>query len=128
MSNEKSYSGSLQSGSLIGQDKPTRQVALEEAIKLTTGDRNAAYGEPYTNMKVLAGMVREYMGSRPMSSFTAADMAAVNILIKLSRISGNPTHRDSWVDAAAYAGIGLECANAVLNDQMKDSITKKEKY
>jgi hypothetical protein len=97
--------------------KPTRQVALEEAVKLTVGDRNVSYGEPYANMKVLAGMVREYMGNRSMNSFTAADMAAVNILIKLSRISVNPTHRDSWVDAAAYAGIGLECAEAITKDK-----------
>lgn len=115
------------SSSITLTDKPVRQQALEEAVKLTCGDRNASYGDPYVNLKILAGMVREYMGARSMKSFTAADMAAVNILIKLSRISVNPTHRDSWVDAAAYAGIGLECAQAVFNEQMKSSITKEQK-
>lgn len=115
--NKSQYSAAASCSTV--RDKPTRQVALEQAIELTTGDRNRAYGDPYTNMKVLAGMVREYMGNRSMDSFTAADMSAVNILIKLSRISTNPTHRDSWIDAAAYAGIGLECANAVLNEKLK---------
>lgn len=88
-------------------DKSVRQMALEEAIRLTVGQRDKEYGSPYVNMSILAGMVRAYLADREV---TAADMAAINILIKLSRLASNPTHRDSWIDAAAYAGIGLECA------------------
>lgn len=100
-------------------EKSVRQRALEEAIALTTGDRNKAYGSPYPNLKTLAGMVTAYLGGR--RTVTAADVAAINILMKLSRISVNPTHHDSWVDAAAYAGIGLECAEAMVADAEKDN-------
>lgn len=101
-------------------DKSVRQLALEEAVKLTCGDRDRSYGSPYNNLTIAANLIKAYMGNRPMVSFTAADMAAVNILIKLSRLSYNPTHHDSWVDATAYAAIGLECAEAVVADAMKN--------
>lgn len=93
--------------------KPPRQLALEEAIGLTVGSRDKEYGPPIINLTQAANLVKAYIGDRPMNSFTAVDMAAVNILIKLSRLANNPNHRDSWVDAAAYAAIGLECAEAL---------------
>ena len=94
-------------------NKPARQIALEEATRLTVGDRDKEYGPPIINLTQAANLIKAYIGDRPMNSFTAVDMAAVNILIKLSRLANNPNHRDSWVDAAAYAAIGLECAEAL---------------
>lgn len=104
-----SYNGA----SLKLPSKPPRQLALEEAIGLTVGSRDKEYGPPIINLTQAANLVKAYIGDRPMNSFTAVDMAAVNILIKLSRLANNPNHRDSWVDAAAYAAIGLECAEAL---------------
>lgn len=93
-----------------------REAALLEGINLTMGDRNAAYGAPNVNLTKMAMMLRGYFNGRSTESFTSADMAAIMILAKLSRIAGNQTHHDSWVDAAVYAAIGLECAeqNATL--------------
>lgn len=88
----------------------TREGALTEAIKLTCGERDKAYGPPFENLNRIANLFKAYMGDRPLSSLTATDVAAFNVLTKLSRVTTNPTHRDSWVDAAAYAAIGLECA------------------
>jgi hypothetical protein len=104
-----SYNGA----SLKLSSKPPRQLALEEAIGLTVGSRDKEYGPPIVNLTQAANLVKAYIGDRQMNSFTAVDMAAVNILIKLSRLANNPNHKDSWVDAAAYAAIGLECAEAL---------------
>lgn len=92
-----------------------REGALDEAIKLTTGDRQQAYGNVSDNLTRIANLFKAYMGDRSVHSITAADIAAFNVLTKLSRVATNPTHRDSWVDAAAYAAIGLECAQTISN-------------
>ena len=99
---------------------PIREAALLEGIKLTMGDRTTAYGNPNINLTKMATMMRGYFQGRSTESFTSADMAAVMILAKLSRIAGNQTHHDSWVDAAVYAAIGLECAEQnAANDKQK---------
>lgn len=101
-----------------------REKALLEGIGLTMGDRNKAYGAPNINLTKMATMMRGYFQGRSTESFTSADMAAVMIIAKLSRIAGNQTHHDSWVDAAVYAAIGLECAeqNAEINQKQEGTI------
>lgn len=106
MPNEKDYGWDKTPDRIVS----TRESVLTEATKLTCGDRNAAYGPPFENLNRIANLFKAYMGDRPVHSITAADVAAFNVLTKLSRVTTNPTHRDSWVDAAAYAAIGLECA------------------
>ena len=95
--------------------KSIREGALDEAIKLTCGERDKTYGPPTENLTRIANLFKAYMGNRSVHSITAADIAAFNVLTKLSRVATNPTHRDSWVDAAAYAAIGLECAMTISN-------------
>lgn len=89
-----------------------REGALREAIKLICGDRNETYGGPVQNFTRGAAMMRAYMGDRSMYSFTATDYAAFNVIIKLARVANSPEHRDSWVDMAGYAALGLECAHS----------------
>lgn len=102
------------------KESPIRERALLEGISLTMGDRNAAYGAPNINLTKMAMMLRGYLNGRTTDSLTSADMAAIMILAKLSRLAGNLTHHDSWVDAAVYAAIGLECA------EQNDSDSKKQ--
>jgi hypothetical protein len=85
-----------------------REEALRDAISLTCGERDAQYGPPTANMDRLANLIRAYFGERPIFTLSAADAAAINVMIKLARVSQNPTHRDSWVDMAAYAAMGYE--------------------
>lgn len=86
-------------------DTPTpRRAALLEAADLIDSDRNAIYGEPTVNMARIAALWTEYMGA----TFTPADVVALMALVKLSRLSKTPNHRDSWVDLAGYAAIGAE--------------------
>ena len=103
----------------MDKESPIRERALLEGIHLTMGDRNAAYGAPNINLTKMAEMLRGYFKGRSVESFTSADMAAIMILAKLSRIAGNLTHHDSWVDAAVYAAIGLECAEENASNKQK---------
>lgn len=108
-SEQKAFQGVA--SALTPRDKPVRQQALEEAIKLICGDRNETYGGPVQNFTRGAAMMRAYMGDRQMYSFSATDYAAFNVIIKLARVANSPEHRDSWVDMAGYAALGLECAH-----------------
>ena len=84
---------------------PPRADVLAEAITLITGDRNASYGEPADDFARTAAMWSAYLGT-PVE---AHDVAALLIMVKLSRISESPTKRDHWADIAGYAGCGYEC-------------------
>lgn len=102
----------------VGLKPSIREEILAEASNLTAGDRNKAYGPPARNLERAAALLRAYFGNRPIKSATSADFAAINVIIKLARVATNPTHRDSWVDMAAYAAIGYECAvDAEQKDQ-----------
>lgn len=91
--------------------EPHRETILNCALDLTLGDRAVAYGDPTSNMVRLAALIAAYLGGKPPGyQITPVDAAAFNVLIKLSRIAVNPLHYDSWVDMAAYAGIGGEVA------------------
>ncbi len=87
-----------------------RQQLLREAEALVTGDRNNAYGPPTQDFDRTAIMWTAYLDGRRI--LEAHDVAAMMILLKLSRISWDPTNRDSWVDIAGYAACGYECVEA----------------
>ena len=90
-------------------DKPVRQEVLEEAIRLTCGDRNRDYGDPRPNFEATAAMWSAYKGVE----FQAHDVAAMMILLKLARVSESPWKVDNWTDAGGYAGLGAEVAPPV---------------
>jgi hypothetical protein len=87
---------------------PPRVSALEEAARLTSGDRNRTYGEPVTNMQHIADIFNAITGR----DLTAWEVATLHRATKLARSSINKTHKDSTVDEMAYAGIAFECALA----------------
>ena len=41
--------------------------------------------------------------------FTPHEVAMAMVCLKLSRITWNPEHKDSWQDLAGYAACGWEC-------------------
>lgn len=74
---------------------------LEEAMRITRGDRQAQYGPPDQDFQRTARMWSALKGVE----FTAHDVALFMILLKCSR----QTHqhkRDNWVDIAGYARCG----------------------
>lgn len=81
-----------------------RSELLHKAEEIITKDRNNSYGEPDQDFARIAELWSTYLGH----SVKPHDVAAMMIMLKLSRISWNPTHEDSWLDAAGYAACGFE--------------------
>lgn len=76
-------------------DKP--ENVLEEAARITSGDRNQAYGHPLDNHSRTAGLWSAYLGVE----ITPRDVCWLNVLQKASR-DVNKEGRDNLVDAAGY--------------------------
>jgi hypothetical protein len=85
---------------------PLRIEVLEEAKGLITGDREEDYGDPGSNFRCIADMWSAYLDH----VIAPHDVAAMMILLKLSRVQTSPGKRDSWVDLAGYAALGAEVA------------------
>lgn len=83
-----------------------RKQVLTEAIDLVTNHRNEVYDEPIDNFARIAAMWSAYLNT----PITVTDVAALNILQKLSRLIVSPEHWDSWVDIAGYAACGRDVA------------------
>lgn len=75
---------------------------LSEAAALIGGDRQADYGDADTSFTRISVFWSAYLGHR----IRPHDVAAMMTLLKLSRIAGDPTKRDSWTDAAGYIALG----------------------
>jgi len=92
-----------------------REEILEGATIAVTQQRNNTYGPPTQDFdrtaRILTAMgfsiVDEGGNVSPISSH---HVAIIQIAVKLSRLTWNPTHRDSWLDVAGYAACGYECA------------------
>ena len=85
-------------------DKTPREKLLQEAIKITTSDRNKAYGNPEDNFRNIAALWTGYVRAQGVDKdFTPADVASMMTLMKVARLATNPGHRDSALDVAGYA-------------------------
>lgn len=82
-----------------------RARILDKAMEITHHDRNASYGNPEDNFQHIANLWNSYLRvSRPdMPLIKSADVAVMNMLIKVARLGNNPAHSDSAVDIAGYA-------------------------
>jgi Domain of unknown function (DUF6378)/Domain of unknown function (DUF4406) len=87
-----------------------RESALNEATHLITGDRNNQYGPPTQDFKRTAAMANAFGFSVNGEPLQAHHVAIFMMMLKTSRLAWSPQKRDSWVDAAGYAGCGYECA------------------
>lgn len=77
---------------------------LEEALRITRGDRQASYGPPDQDFTRTAKLWTAWKGVE----FEARDVAVFMILLKASRES-HQRKRDNWVDIAGYARCGSLC-------------------
>lgn len=77
---------------------------LEEALRITKGDRNASYGPPDQDFQRTAKMWSVIKGVE----FEAREVALFMIALKLSRET-HQRKRDNWVDIAGYARCGSLC-------------------
>lgn len=86
-----------------------RKEALEEIEGFVCKDRMNAHGDAENNFTDIALFWTVYKGVQ----FTAQDVAAMMVLMKLSRIKSNPTHIDSWLDAGGYSVCGAGIVKAL---------------
>jgi hypothetical protein len=84
-----------------------RSDVLKEADNLIVGDRNNAYGPPMQDFYRTAQLWNLYLNGR--TEIKPHDVAAMMVLLKVSRLSWRPDNPDSWVDIAGYAACGFEC-------------------
>jgi hypothetical protein len=95
-----------------------RGEILDEAKRLTYGDRNVSYDEPRINHKrigVIMGIVLErYVELAEPGDAVPPELAALCMAaMKLARLSAKPNHLDSAIDLAAYAAICAELAQHI---------------
>ena len=76
---------------------------LNEATN-TVNRRKEKYGRPYKNHKRIADLWNAYLRGigRPVDP---ADVVAMMVLVKISRLQESNEHYDSWVDMAGYAAV-----------------------
>lgn len=94
-------------------DETIRGHVLDTAKKLTEGDRNEVHGDPYPQFCTFAGLLTEYLSASLGADIHVKphDAAMIMQLYKITRIAGNPTHRDSHFDNCAYGAIVAECVH-----------------
>jgi hypothetical protein len=80
---------------------------LEEALRITRGDRNAQYGPPDQDFRRTAAMWSALKGV----AFEPREVALFMVCLKLSR-EVHQRKRDNWVDIAGYARCGSLCSGS----------------
>jgi hypothetical protein len=94
-------------------DLNPRAEVLRTAESLVNGDRNNQYGEPHQDFARTATLWNTYLDLDEV--IQPHDVAAMMMLLKLSRIHWSPDKQDSWVDAAGYAACGWDTVvNTIL--------------
>lgn len=81
---------------------PSEEDILDEAMRLTKGDRQAQYGPPDQDFKRIAGIWNSMFGYMLKGEFQTYHVAQAMIGTKLSRLQ-HSRKRDSVVDIAGYA-------------------------
>lgn len=77
---------------------------LEEAERLTGEERRKEYGDPREHFEVVAKLWSDYLGV----TFTAADVTACMMLLKVTRVVTGSVKRDTWVDICGYARLTVD--------------------
>lgn len=85
-------------------EETIRSEILGEAQAITHRDRNQTNGDPGPHFVQLARLWSAYLGT----DIGPQDVAALLILLKVSRLSRSPGERDHWVDICGYAACGAE--------------------
>jgi len=88
-----------------------RKGVLERALKYTTQERNKSYGEPDEDFQRIAATLNALGYRAPAGrELEGHDVSVIMISLKLSRLTWQSTHQDSWDDIAGYAACGSETA------------------
>lgn len=80
-----------------------KESILDEAKRITSGDRQKDYGHPSENFKKIADLWNTYLLNRkyPDSTISTEDIAWMMVLLKIARDQNRPT-KDNLLDAIGY--------------------------
>lgn len=105
----------------IERNPPTlpteRERLLQEAIAIVSNDRNTTYGEPEDAFALIADYWSVYLKAKYDVTLVTADVPLLMALMKLARLTTNPHHHDSQVDAAGY----MACLAEVPKEDQEDA-------
>lgn len=105
-------------------DAEIRADILDTAKLYVLKDRNSTYGSPEDNFRRIARRWTAHLQNVGVISdavqLNSADVAIMMTDVKLARIEHNPTHKDSWIDAAGYIACG---AGIALVEPAKQAVT-----
>jgi hypothetical protein len=87
-----------------------RSGILEEASNLISGERHEEYGDAKGNFEKIAGYWNAHLGL--VNFISAQDVAAMMVLLKVSRLQGEEPQIDTYIDICGYAAIGGEIASS----------------
>ena len=87
---------------------------LEEALKITAGNRHAIYGDKIKNHCNIASLWSAYLGRE----ITARDVALMMTLLKIARTKIGSHNADCYVDGAGYMAIAGEIADDNSDDEL----------
>ena len=83
-----------------------RKDVLAEAERAVNGNREEDYGSPESNFETIAKLWSIYLDK----DIDPQDVAAMMILLKISRVKSGSGKDDNWIDIAGYAACGGELA------------------
>ena len=93
----------------------TKEEILKKAKEIISNDRNVSHGDAFKNHAEIAKFWNIFLDNklRPMSNITAADVAIMMILLKISRhTQGEKFNLDNFVDMAGYSAIAGEIGDS----------------
>lgn len=92
----------------------TRKEILEEAARITSGQRNTDYGPPEDSFARIADYWTTYLRHRgllaPDKVIAPLDTGMMMILMKVARGESGPGKADGWIDLAGYSACTGELA------------------
>lgn len=95
----------------------SREDILAKAKQCVCGDREEQYGTPENNFSTIACLWTNYLNASyptgPEVVVSAEDVAAMMILLKVSRVASGTQKADNWIDIAGYAACGGEICDAL---------------
>lgn len=83
-----------------------RAQLLESAKQCVCHDRNAQYGQPEDNFRIIADLWTIYLGTE----VTPHDVGMMMTLFKVGRIKSGGVKEDNYIDAAGYIACAGEIA------------------
>lgn len=106
---------------MLKPDPPAKSI-LDTAKEVIYGDREATYGDPGKNLRVIADYWHTYLMQKGYiqsteNGLTAEDVCNMMVLLKIARLGNTPGHLDSLVDICGYTALQERVKNADLEAQ-----------